>query len=133
MDKKQILERKINWEVPTLWHAIDRGERIPESIFTNKNQYICPKCTRNIGNAIQLTDIRSMPHLEYDFVCDGCVSNMERHCVDVDGDGVPEDPFEWRIKWIKMLGAPDEMIEKMTRKNNRFEVLNDGDDHVIVA
>lgn len=119
----EIFQRKVGWEVPTLWHALDRKEELPANIFSKKGRYFCPGCEREIGNAIQLTDIRSMPHLEHDFICDGCVSHMERHCVDVDGDGVPEDPFEWRIKWIKMLGAPEEMIDKMTRKNNRFDSI----------
>ncbi len=81
----------------------------------------CSKCERLVWPWV-LQDMRALPGIEYDWLCDGCRSDMHRRLVPVDGGPPPKTRREWTARLMKAHGAPQEVITMAeSRRLNGFE------------
>ena len=118
---EEIKASKIPWEAPTLMKALREGTIVREHdrIVQGRKGYNC-----DCGSCVQdfrMTDVRGIPHLQEDFLCDGCTTDLERRNVNIDGRENTPDEWEWRRKWVRLLGAPPAMITAMKSKADRFK------------
>ena len=73
----------------------------------------CDGCGRK-ARPFVLVDVRTLPDVAGEFLCDGCRSDMYRRKVSIDGNpNPPETRKEWRQRWVKAHGAPQEVVDKI--------------------
>lgn len=70
----------------------------------------CERCGRFVWDWV-LQDMRQLPGLAEDWLCDGCRSHMQRHKIPVDGGESPATQAEWRTRLMEAHGAPEASLK----------------------
>lgn len=68
-----------------------------------------PDCGRAVWPFL-LQDVRGIPGVDGDFLCDGCRSTLHRHRIAIDGGFQPATRAEWKTRLMQAHGAPASAI-----------------------
>ena len=85
----------------------------PTKKVKGKSRMVGDKVRCDCGQVVHqwvLVDVRSIPSINQDWVCDGCRSHMQRHKQQIN-DKQPVSRKEWLTHFLEALGAPQEAIE----------------------
>lgn len=101
------------WRPNSLAEAIESGYDVSdwETRQRARLQYRCG-CGL-FAQPERIIDVRHLP-IDEDWACDGCWTDWQRtgRAID-DGPNSPKDRREWRLRWVKALGAPVEVRDKV--------------------
>ena len=82
-------------------HPAHDGSKVP-----------CDKCGRKVWGWV-LQDMRGLPGVVGDWLCDGCRSTLYRTLTPIDGGTPPKTRREWRERLMKAHGAPKAALAKV--------------------
>jgi hypothetical protein len=114
------MDKPTKWNPPTLTDALDKGVIVSMEMVAPiqgkplKVKYQCqcgvyawPQCFH---------DVRGIAGIEGLFICDGCFSSLERNLVDIDGDGIPDTTKEFKQRYLKLQGAPENLQREVGKR-----------------
>lgn len=95
----------MKWTPPTLETAPDTPE-----LETDARGRVQADCCNRFVWPFVLQDMRALPGVPFDWMCDGCRSDWHRHLKPVDGGPPIGSRAEWRTRLMKAHGAPDAAV-----------------------
>lgn len=120
------METLYSFNPPTLADALANGEAFEietREPVPGKFKYRC-----DCGSwawPFQIDDVRLLPGLSADFICDGCYTKLERALIDFDGNGVPANRAEFKARYIRAHGGPSFIAENIGKRVNQEPTLEE--------
>lgn len=109
----------MTWTPPTYESTlVALGKDAPDLPMDGAGRVQGDCCDRYVWPFL-LQDMRALPGVPFDWMCDGCRSDWHRHGKPVD-DGPPvSDRAEWRTRLMKAHGAPAAAV-RASEADNRW-------------